>query len=122
MDVIGYAVLCFFCVYGFIQMAFYIIDIAYETKQFKDKKIYTVVFVKNEEQTVENMAKSLLWKAVKNDTGIADSEITLIDLGSTDRTVEIIKAMEREDKGIRLRTMEEFAKSAEYDMAHRTDG
>lgn len=119
LSIIGYAFLCFFCVYGFIQMVFYIMDIVYESKPFQNKKIYTVVFVKNEEKTIENTAKSLLWKAVKNDTGIADREITIIDMGSADKTVEIVKAMERDEKGIRLRTMEEFAKQAEYEMARK---
>lgn len=121
MSIIGYAFLCFFCVYGFIQMVFYVMDIVYESKPFKNKKIYTVVFVKNEETTIENMAKSLLWKAVKNDTGIADSEITIVDMGSSDRTVEIVKAMQREEKGIRLRTVEELAEHAENEMARRTN-
>ena len=119
MSIIGYAFLCFFCVYGFIQMVFYIMDIVYESKPFQNKKIYTVVFVKNEEKTIENTAKSLLWKAVKNDTGIADREITIIDMGFADKTVEIVKAMERDEKGIRLRTMEEFVKHAEYEMTRK---
>lgn len=119
MSIIGYAFLCFFCVYGFIQMVFYIMDIVYESKPFQNKKIYTVVLVKNEEKTIENTAKSLLWKAVKNDTGIADREITIIDMGSADKTVEIVKAMERDEKGIRLRTMEEFVKHAEYEMTRK---
>ncbi len=108
MQIIGYALVCFFCVYGFIQMLFYILDLIFETRQLKNKKIYTVLFVKNEEETIESTVRALLWKAVKNDTGIADREITVIDLGSSDETVTLLKALEQESNAVRLRTVEEL--------------
>ncbi len=116
MQIIGYALVCFFCVYGFLQMVFYILDLILETRQLKHKKIYTVVFVKNEEDTIESTVRALLWKAVRNDTGVADSEITVIDLGSSDETVTLVKALERESSAVRLRTATEFADCGAYEL------
>ncbi len=116
MQIIGYALVCFFCVYGFLQMTFYILDLILETRQLKHKKIYTVVFVKNEEDTIESTIRALLWKAVRNDNGVSDREITVIDMGSSDETVTLIKALERESSAVRLRTLEEFAGHGLYEV------
>ena len=74
----------------------------------KDKTVFTVVAVKNEEERVEGIIKSLLLKATAADSGISDTRVVAVDLGSTDKTREIIRKMEADKKGVSLLTLEEL--------------
>ncbi len=108
MHIIGYALLCFFCLYGFMQLFLHFVSLFYEYRELRDKKVYTVVFVQNEENTVEGMVRSLLWRNMHREVGDADSAILVIDTGSTDNTAEIVRKMEQDYPLIHLCTPEEF--------------
>jgi len=112
-EFIFYILVSFFAIYGFVQVVIYIMDFIYDVKVLKDKIIYTVVAVKDEEETVESVAKSLLIKSLKNDSGVADNRVVIIDMGSEDKTVEMLKLMEAEKKGLNVLSKEELYKELE---------
>ena len=91
----------------------YIIDFTYDIKTLNDKVIYTVVAVKNEEESIEGIAKSLLIKSLRNDSGVADNKIVIVDFGSSDSTGEILKLIEAEQKGITVFSKEELLSELE---------
>ena len=108
-EFIFFTIVSFFSVYGFVQVIIYILDFIYDTRILKDKVIYTVVAVKNEENRVEAIAKAMLLKALKNDSGVADNKVVIVDIGSTDNTPEILKLIEEDKKGILVMDKEMFS-------------
>ena len=112
-EFIFYTLVSFFAVYGFVQVVIYIVDFTYDIKTLNDKVIYTVVAVKNEEMRIEQIAKSLLIKSLKNDSGVADNKVVIVDFDSNDRTAEILKLMENDKKGISVMKKEELMEELE---------
>ena len=112
-EFIFYTLVSFFAVYGFVQVVIYIVDFTYDIKTLNDKVIYTVVAVKNEEMRIEQIAKSLLIKSLKNDSGVADNKVVIVDFDSSDRTAEILKLMENDKKGISVMKKEELMEELE---------
>ena len=116
LQIIGYTIISFFAVYGLVQFIFYVWDFSYDLNILRDKVIYTIVGVKNEEDRIEAIARALMWKALKNDTGIADRRLIILDFDSTDKTKEIAKRIAREDGGIKIMERKELLKDIESNL------
>lgn len=112
-EFIFYTFVSFFAIYGFVQVVIYIFDFVCDIRTLNDKVIYTVVAVKNEEEKVEGIARAILLKSLKNDSGVADNRIVMLDFDSDDQTKKILKKIENEKKGLTVLSKEEFIKELE---------
>lgn len=111
-----YTFISFFAVYGFIQIVIYTYDFFLDCKRLKNKVIYTVVALKDEEENAEMIARAMLLKTFKNDSGIADNKLIMVDMESEDNTKAILKRMEMEGKGLIVMDKEELIKEIEKNL------
>ena len=109
LTVVFYFLLSFFSVYGLISLVLYFRNLFSDMGVMKGKTIFNVVALKNEEDKAEGIVKSLLFKAMAADSGISDTRVIAIDLGSTDNTLEILKRMEKNYSGISLMNINELS-------------
>ncbi len=116
--IIFYTFLSFLAVYGLVSTGLYIRNLFSDIRIMKGKTVFTVIAVKNEEAKVEGMINALLLKAMAGDSGISDSRVIAIDLGSTDKTAEIIKKMENDKKGVSLMSLSELSESIKGSIIH----
>lgn len=116
--IIFYTFLSFLSVYGLVSVGLYIRNLFSDIKTMKGKTVFTVVAVKNEEEKIEGMINALLLKAMAGDSGISDSRVIAVDLGSTDKTVDIIRKMEKDKKGVSLMSLPELSESIEQSIIH----
>ena len=116
--IIFYTFLSFLAVYGLLSVGLYIRNLFSDIKTMKGKTVFTVVAVKNEEEKIEGMINALLLKAMAGDSGMSDSRVIAVDLGSTDQTAEIIRNMEKNKKGVSLMSLPELSKSIEESIIH----
>lgn len=100
--------LSFFAIYGLVQTILNVFSYIGEHKMFRDKTIYTVLTVKNEEERIEGLVNSLLLKVLKNDNGASNSKIAIVDLDSTDKTLEILEMIKRDKPQIDIYTKKSF--------------
>ncbi len=88
------SVLCFFIVYGVIQMG---INIYHELNNIYFKKtddIYIIITVKNQQDTIEGIIRSIVWKSLNSKRGGGNvPNILVVDMGSIDETPEILKRL-----------------------------
>jgi hypothetical protein len=111
--VIFYALITFFSIYGIFAFILFITDFFFDNKYLKEKTIYTIFCVKNEICKIENIVKTIIFKAYKNDVGLLDQRIIIIDLGSNDGTYELLKKLEKSEKTILVYKIEEIPKLLE---------
>lgn len=106
-----YAFLTFFSAYGIFSLIFFLSDFYAERKYLKGKCLYSVLFVKDDVCRAEEMVKALLFKVFKNDTGICDRKIIVVDEGSVDATYEtLFHLFEKENDVLVLRRDEAVKK------------
>ncbi len=106
--IVFYSFLSFLAIYGFVSITVYIRNLFADIGIMKGKTVFTIVALKNEEDKAEGIIKSLLLKANASDSGISDNRIIAVDLGSSDKTAEIIRKMEADNTGVNLLTPEEL--------------
>ena len=85
----------------------------YETKYLKNKKIYTVVEVKNEACYMENVVKAVISKVEKSYFGTYDHNIVFVDNNSNDGTYSVLKSIEKNEGEIKAFKWEEIIKKLE---------
>lgn len=107
-DFLAGVFLSFFAIYGLVQTLMNIFTYIGERKILKDKKIYTLAFVRNDADRVEGIADMLLLKVLKDDNGAYDNKVGIVDLGSTDSTSEILRILKRDKPHLNIYTKEEF--------------
>lgn len=100
--------LSFFAVYGIVQTVINIFAYVGDWKVLKNKTVYTVVAVKNEEDKVEGIANALLLKAFKDDMGVGDNRVVIVDMGSTDKTKDILELLKTDKRGLNIFTQNDF--------------
>ena len=109
-DLLFYSMLTFFSIYGFLSFAFFIADFIFESFFLKDRKIYMLVAVKNEVCKIENITRGLLFKIFKNDVGISEQRLIVLDLGSDDGTLDTLKKLSNNESGFSVYQKEELMK------------
>lgn len=113
LTVLFYFLLSFFSVYGLISFLLYFRGLFSDMGIMKGKTVFNVVALKNEEEKAEGIIKSLLFKAMASDSGVSDTRVIAVDLGSSDNTAEIIKRMEKTYPGITLMNISELSENIE---------
>ena len=111
--ILFYALITFFSVYGIFSFIFFIADFYFDNKYLKDVTMYTGFAVKNEACKIESIVKAMLFKLYKNDVGISDQRLVVIDLDSDDGTYESLKRLSKSEKPVFVYRREEIPKILE---------
>ena len=99
-ELLLYVFMTFFSAYGIFSFLFFLKDFFMERKYLRGKCLYSVVFVKDEACHAELMADALLFKLLKNDTGLCERKIVIVDMGSSDCTYETLQAVFANEKSV----------------------
>jgi len=113
LDVILQSVICFLAVYGLIQMGFNIYDAFMDMRHDKQKNMYIIITVKNQQDTIERIVRYLVWKNLNNEYGGILPNILIVDMGSTDDTPEILSRLHREYNFIQVTDRQNYIKFME---------
>jgi hypothetical protein len=111
LEVFIYALFCFFAAYGFITFLREFSHAALQGKPDKSNGIQLVLLVKNHEHDIEGIVRNMLDFRIKNRL-MADCELKVIDLGSSDDTVCILERLKMDYGNIELIR----ADSSEYEQ------
>ena len=107
-SLILYSVLTFFSIYGFLSFLFFIIDFIFEIRYLKNRSFYILLKVKDEVCKIESMVNGLLFKLWKNDIGIANQRIIIVDSGSNDDTLTLLDGISENESSILVFKKEEM--------------
>lgn len=96
LNIIIQSIICFLALYGIIQMGLNIYDAIQNFRIPKKEDVFIIVTVKNQQDTVEGLIRSLVWKSLNNEHGGIIPNILVVDMGSTDETLEILERLHTE--------------------------
>lgn len=100
-----YVLLVFFAVYGIVSMIVGIMGMQTREERYKIIDKHFVIMVKNAEDTIEDILREEIWDIIhKNQT----ADLYLVDTGSTDGTLEIVKLLEKSYSFLHGVTMEQY--------------
>ncbi len=108
MNLFVSAVICFFAVYGVIQLFFRFAAGMRPPGEIHVDNVYTVMAVRNQEETIEGMIRSAAWKSVARQGGRTINDIVVLDLGSEDETREILQKLEQEYDFVHVMSREDY--------------
>ena len=96
MNLVLYSIICFFALYGILELVLNIIH--YKTNIKNNKKVisqpYAVLCVENQEDCIESIVRSIAWQmTIQNGNAHYINELIVVDLGSNDRTLDILKLL-----------------------------
>lgn len=111
--ILFYSLITFFSVYGIFSFLFFIIDFYFDNRYLRDTTVYTGFTVNNQACKIENIVKAMLFKLYKNDVGISDQKLIIVDLDSDDGTYECLKRLSKSEKLILVYKREEIPKIME---------
>ncbi|MGE4284668.1 MAG: glycosyltransferase [Clostridia bacterium] len=111
MNIIIQSLVCFFAIYGVIQLGLKIYDDLHNF-DFKKDDIYIIISVKNQQDTIEGIIRSVVWKSLNNTRGGSIPYILVVDMGSTDDTVKILDKLCKEYDFIHVTDSEGYSKKA----------
>ena len=95
-----YGCLTFFSAYGIFCFFYFLSDFFSERKYLRGKCLYSLLFVKDEACRAEDMVKALLFKVFKNDTGLCERKVVVVDMGSSDSTYETLETIFQKEKNV----------------------
>ncbi|MBQ7950695.1 MAG: hypothetical protein IJ278_03135 [Clostridia bacterium] len=108
-----YGLLTFFSAYGVFSFFYFLSDFLSEKKHLQNKCLYSVLFVKDEACRAEQMVKSLLFKVFKNDTGLCERKVIVVDQGSSDATYDTLSAIFEKERNVLVFHRDEFCEKLE---------
>ncbi len=115
-QVVFYSLVSFLSICGFFAVFIYLRLLFDDLRVLKGRTVYTVVGVKNDEKRIEGIARALVFRAMTCDSGISDSRVVFVDVGSEDETARIIKRLENDNKPVSLLSEEDFKNSIEMSV------
>ena len=110
MDVLFYSLLCFFAIYGFVQMAGKALGYFRQCDEL-GRQAYTVLTVKNQQDNVEGVIRSATWAALGRTGGRRVGDIIVVDLGSSDDTLRILNMLSDEYEFLHVMDKQEYIQS-----------
>jgi len=106
-NILFIAMFWFFAAVGAISVAENIVNwIVRRGKKSGD--MYVVLTVKNQQDTVEGLLRSLVWQNLHRDNGGSIPQIVVIDLGSVDDTPNILKRIADDYKFVHITDREGY--------------
>ncbi len=98
------AVVSFFAVFGVIQMA----KSLYGAFSKSKNEFFIVISVKNQEEYIEEIIRSTVWKSLHRLGGREVPQIYVVDCGSTDHTVDIVQRICNDYDFVTIFSREEY--------------
>lgn len=117
LDFITNAIIWILALYGLIEIIKTIYYVCTYTN-LKSDGIYFIVAVKNQEDKIEGFMRSILFKLIYDGKEEAIKNFIVVDLGSKDKTKEILEKMQSDYEFIKLtnwRTCKELIDNIEKD-------
>lgn len=108
MNLFVSAIICIFAVYGVMQLCFRFAAGLRPPGEVRVGDVYTVMTVRNQEETIEGMIRSAAWKSVLRQGGRTINDIVVLDLGSEDETRDILQRLEREYDFVHVMSREDY--------------
>ena len=109
MEILLYSVFCFFALYGFAQLASKALD--YFGRSDDAKYASTVLTVKDQQDSVEGIVRSAVWSALGRTGGRRVGDVVVVDLGSSDETVSILRSLAEEYSCLHIMDKQEYIRS-----------
>ena len=113
LKIIICSIICFFAVYGVLQLAVRIAESAHEVGLSELRTPYTVMPVKNREDDIEALVRSEAWRMLYQNPERRVGDIVVIDLGSEDETLTILRRLSREYDFLHPMTKERYIEMLE---------
>ena len=79
----------------------------------RNDDVYIIITVKNQQETIEGIIRSVVWKSLNNSNGGIVPNILVVDMGSTDETLNILKRLNIEYNFIEVTDSKNYAKMLE---------
>ena len=96
MNIFVSVLICLLAAYGLWQIFMHLAAGIAPPGDTRIDDIYTVMVVRNREETIEGMIRSAAWRALSQRGGKYINDIVVLDLGSEDDTSDILQQLERE--------------------------
>ena len=109
-DILVKSIIWFLVVFAIIQILVNIYKYFYTIKRNdnKNKGIYIIVTVKNQQETVEGIIRSIVWRSLNKSYYGVVPNILIVDMGSTDDTLKILEKLHNEYEFIKVTDKEEY--------------
>ena len=107
MDILLKTLITFFAIYGVTQ---FIKDVFFFSFRSKTGRYTIVVKVMNAQDSLEAIIRMVVWKTIAITGGHYMPEILIVDMGSTDSTIEIAKRLCSDYSFIAYTTKEAYEK------------
>lgn len=113
-NILLYTAIVFFISFGIISFINFITDFVYETKYLKDKTVCTVVGIKDDEGTVENIVRAVLFKEEKSWSGVCRRKVVFVSESEDKTAYKILKRLEKSDGKITVSKKADLLKNLDF--------
>ncbi len=93
-DLIPEILLYLFAVYGMLSLIISAIESITKRKNIKNPGVKLVILLKNQQDTVEGVIRTILAAETSRDI-VSDGKLYIVDMGSQDETLKILKKLKR---------------------------
>jgi hypothetical protein len=102
---IFYAIMYIFALYGFISIALTIVRRFYHNIRLKNANIRLVLIAKDQEEIIEGVIRSIFQGGILESL-TQDNTLYIVDMGSTDRTADILQRLKETYQNMEALTIE----------------
>ena len=92
LNILFTSIFWFLAIFGLIQLIKNIADTIYASFTLKEESVI-VVTVRNQEDRIEGIIRSIVWQNLHGKNPCLMPKILVVDLDSTDNTMEILKKL-----------------------------
>lgn len=107
MNIFIASVICCFAVYGLAQLFCRFLH-GIGSNLERTGNTYTVMTVCNQEDCIEGMVRAAVWRSLSQNGGRQVQDIVVVDLGSEDETVDILRKLEREYEFVHVMSRDSY--------------
>jgi len=105
-DLIPEILLYLFACYGVVSLIASIIESINKEKKSKNPGVKLVILLKDQQDTIEGIIRAMLSEEVSKGI-VSDGKLYIVDMGSQDETLKILKKLKRKYDTIEIFNMDE---------------
>ncbi|HOV25197.1 MAG TPA: hypothetical protein PK566_02385 [Pseudobacteroides sp.] len=105
-DLIPEILLYLFAFYGIVSLIASITESINRGKKFKNPGVKQVILLKDQQDTAEGIIKAMLSEKVSKAI-VSDGKLYIVDMGSHDETLHILKRLKRKYENIEIFNVDE---------------
>lgn len=103
-------IITFFVVYALLDIIVRIIDMIFGRDKGDEESTFIVVKVMNQENNLEHIIRGIIWKNLTAAKGGRLPTVLIVDMGSTDDTLEIASRLAKDYPFIHCTDIEDYEK------------